>query len=119
MLTGGPGAPVGVVIPTRDRRDLLAATLDSVLAQRDVQVEVVVVDDGSRDGTADWLRSLDDPRVRVLRNETAIGTGAARNRGLHEVTADLVAFVDDDDLWAPDKLARQVAAIEATPGAGW
>jgi glycosyltransferase involved in cell wall biosynthesis len=110
---------VGVVIPTKDRRSLLAATLGSVLAQRSVELEVVVVDDGSSDDTATWVRSLRDPRVHVVCHEASRGTAAARNRGLDELTSTFVAFIDDDDLWAPFKLAEQVAALEAAAGAEW
>jgi glycosyltransferase involved in cell wall biosynthesis len=107
-----------VVIPTRNRRRMLLASLGSVLAQRDVELDVVVVDEGSDDGTADAVRDLDDPRVRVLRHETAKGLPAARNAGLAVVTGEWIAFCDDDDLWAPDKLALQLDAARRA-GAVW
>ena len=99
-----------VVIPTRNRRELLLSTLRSVLAQREVDVDVVVVDEGSDDGTADAVRLLGEPRARVVRHDTPKGLPAARNAGLAEATAEWIAFCDDDDLWAPDKLALQLAA---------
>ena len=110
---------VSVVIPTRDRRRLLARTLGSVLAQRDVELEVVVVDDGGSDGTAAALAALDEPRLRVVRNDAATGVSAARNAGARTAAGGWLAFCDDDDLWAPDKLARQLTAADAVPGAGW
>ncbi len=101
---------VTVVIPTRDRWSLLDATLASVLRQQEVGVEVVIVDDGSSDPAPTRPRTLGDPRVRVLRNERSGGVAAARNRGIAAARAEWVAFLDDDDLWAPDKLRRQLAA---------
>jgi glycosyltransferase involved in cell wall biosynthesis len=102
--------PVSVVIPTHNRSRLLAMTLRSVLWQRDVELEVIVIDDGSTDDTAAYVRSLHDPRVRVFRNDVPRGVSAARNKGIDEARSGWIAFLDDDDLWAPDKLALQLAA---------
>jgi glycosyltransferase involved in cell wall biosynthesis len=110
---------VAVVVPTRNRRHLLALTLRSVLDQRGVDIEVLVVDEGSSDGTADLVRSLGDDRVRLLRNDEPTGVSAARNRGIGAARAPWVAFVDDDDLWGPDKLRAQLGAVTAEPGARW
>jgi len=107
-----------VVVPTHDRRGLLAVTLRSILGQRGVDLEVLVVDDGSSDGTAELVAGLGDPRVRLLRHETAQGVAAARNRGIAEARGAWVAFCDDDDLWAPDKLARQLQAAHHS-GRNW
>jgi hypothetical protein len=107
-----------VVIPTRDRARLLPAALGSALAQRDVDVEVIVVDDGSADATPALLASLGDQRVRVVRTGRPGGVAAARNLGLAAARGDWVAFLDDDDLWAPLKLARQLDALERT-GSAW
>jgi glycosyltransferase involved in cell wall biosynthesis len=109
---------VSVVIPTRDRRDLLGAALSSVLGQSGVDLEVLVVDDGSSDGTAGMVTGLQDGRVRLLRREHPGGVSAARNRGIGEATGGWIALLDDDDLWAPDKLARQLDAAEAG-GRAW
>jgi glycosyltransferase involved in cell wall biosynthesis len=103
-------AEVTVVIPTRDRSVLLRRTLQSVQRQVDVELEVVVVDDGSRDDTADVVARLGDPRVRLTRHERPQGVSAARNRGIALATGEWVALLDDDDLWAPDKLAAQLCA---------
>jgi hypothetical protein len=107
-----PVPAISVVIPTHNRRDLLALTLRSALWQRDIDLEVIVVDDGSTDGSADMVAGVRDERVRVLRNDVARGVSAARNRGIDAVRSDWVAFLDDDDLWAADKLAAQLAAAE-------
>ena len=108
---------VSVVVPTHNRARLLDRTLRSILAQHQVNLEVVVVDDGSTDDTA-ALASAADPRVQVLRNAIAQGVSAARNRGVAAASGEWIAFCDDDDLWAPEKLARQLSAAQ-TAGAGW
>jgi hypothetical protein len=109
---------VSVVVPTHNRRRLLGRALASVVRQRDVDLEVVVVDDGSADGTGEVVAGLGDRRVRLVRHPRPQGVSAARNRGIAEARGAWVAFLDDDDLWAPDKLARQLAAAAAA-GAGW
>jgi glycosyltransferase involved in cell wall biosynthesis len=108
---------VSVVIPTRDRWELLSRhALPSALAQRGVDLEVVVVDDGSSDGTADRIRELGDERVTVIRHATPRGVSEARNTGLRAARGRWLALLDDDDLWAPTKLAAQLAAVG---GCGW
>jgi glycosyltransferase involved in cell wall biosynthesis len=107
-----------VVVPTRNRSALLRMTLRSVLGQRDVDVEVIVVDEGSTDDTPAALAALADARVRVIRHDTPRGVASARNRGAAEACGDWLAFVDDDDLWAPDKLARQLQ-VAAMSGRDW
>ena len=114
-----PDPRVSVVIPTRNRRELLLRTLTSVLAQENVDIAVVVVDEASSDGTGDALTSLAEPRVSVVRHATPLGVAAARNAGLEHVDTDWVAFVDDDDVWAPDKLASQLEALGARPECEW
>ncbi len=106
------GTPeVTVVIPTRDRWRLLSANaLPSALAQEGVELEVIVVDDGSRDGTASHARALGDPRVRVISQEVPRGPSAARNAGIDAARGEWVALLDDDDLWSPKKLRLQLDA---------
>ncbi len=101
---------VSVVIPTHDRRDLAMHAIRSVLRQRDVDLEVIVVDDGSRDGTGDAVRSLSDPNVRVLRHDRPSGVATARNTGIEAAQGEWIALLDDDDLWAPDKVKAQLEA---------
>jgi glycosyltransferase involved in cell wall biosynthesis len=111
-------ADVSVVIPTHNRRRLLGQAVRSALGQVGVEVEVIVVDDGSSDGTADAVASLGDDRVRVIRHRRPLGVAAARNAGAGAARAAWVALLDDDDLWAPDKLKRQLEAASAAE-AGW
>ena len=101
---------VSAIIPTFNRRDPVVEAIDSVLAQREVRFELIVVDDGSTDGTADAIEaSLENATVPVRVMQTGNrGPAAARNLGVEAATAPLVAFLDSDDLWHPQKLARQV-----------
>lgn len=109
---------VSVVVPTRNRSRLLATTLRSVLWQRDVTLEVIVVDEASTDDTQAMLAGLADWRVRVVRHDAPLGVSTARNRGAAEAQGEWVAFLDDDDLWAHDKLAAQLRAARIT-GRDW
>jgi len=109
---------VSVVIPTHNRKRLLGQTLRSALAQRGLDFEVLVMDDGSTDGTADGVAALGDHRVRLLRHQRPRGVAAARNTGVAAAHGAWVAFLDDDDLWAPDKLARQLDTAQAE-GRDW
>jgi glycosyltransferase involved in cell wall biosynthesis len=107
---------IAVVIPTHDRAGLLPRALESVLAQAcDEPFEVIVVDDGSRDGTAAYLAGIADPRLTVLRNAQAQGAAAARNRGLAAAHAPVTAFLDDDDELLPGFLAATLAAHRRAP----
>jgi glycosyltransferase involved in cell wall biosynthesis len=109
---------VTVVIPTHNRPALLPLTLKSVLWQREVDLEVVVVDDASNTDLAPVIDKLEDPRVRLVRQDPAQGVSVARNRGAEEGSAPWLAFVDDDDLWSPEKLALQLAAADEA-GTSW
>ena len=109
---------VSVVIPTHNRRQLLGQAVRSALGQVGVEVEVIVVDDGSSDGTADAVASLGDDRVRLIRHPRPLGVAVARNAGAGAARGAWVALLDDDDLWAPDKLKRQLEAASAAE-AGW
>lgn len=111
---------VTAVVPTHDRAHVLPMAVQAILGQRGVDVRVVVVDEASTDGTGAWLAELAtrDARVTTVRHDVARGLPAARNAGLQRVETPWVAFCDDDDVWAPDKLALQVAAAGAS-GACW
>ena len=113
-----PRPDVTVVIPTRDRPSRLSATLAGVWRQRDVRLEVVLVDDGSEPHVAASYERLRSDRLRVLRDATPRGPAAARNAGIAAARGGWVAFLDDDDLWAPTKLRCQLDAAERA-GAGW
>lgn len=103
---------VSVVLPTRDRAGSLRAAIASVQAQTWTSWQLVVVDDGSTDGTADLLAqaALDDPRIVPLA-QPSLGAGAARNTGLAAATGDVVAFLDSDNAWYPTHLEIALAAL--------
>ena len=103
-----PAPEVTVVIPTKNRWSLLSSALRGALWQEGVDLEVIVVDDGSTDETPDRLAELDDPRLRVIRNERSQGVARARNLAIAEARGEWMAFLDDDDIWSPEKLRIQV-----------
>ena len=105
---------ISVVIPCYNAERYIAATIDSVLAQEHAGLELIVVDDGSKDGSVELVRRL-FPQVRIERQANA-GVAAARNRGIALATGDYIAFVDADDIWLPGKLAATWALMQATPG---
>jgi glycosyltransferase involved in cell wall biosynthesis len=104
---------VSVVIPCFNTERFAAATLRAVLAQAGAELEVIVVDDGSTDGSA-ALIEREFPQVRLIRRTNA-GVAAARNAGIAAATADWIAFCDADDIWLQGKLAAQFAAMAAVP----
>jgi glycosyltransferase involved in cell wall biosynthesis len=104
---------VSIVIPTRNRLPLLETALRGALRQQDVDLEVVVVDDGSTDETASCLEVRRDPRLRLLRHDSACGVAAARNTGIADARGEWIAFLDDDDVWSPRKLKTQLGAAGA------
>ena len=106
---------ISIVIPTHNRWSLLSeGALRSALGQEDVDHEVIVVDDGSTDATAVGLAALDEPRLRVVRNARPLGVAVARNAGIQAVLGEWVAFLDDDDLWSPHKLRRQLSVLQSS-----
>jgi glycosyltransferase involved in cell wall biosynthesis len=105
---------VSVVIPTRNRSVFLSAALGSVLRQQGVELDVIIVDEASTDDTTKMLAAIADSRVRVIRHDIPQGLSAARNHGAHLSRGEWIGFLDDDDIWAPDKLACQLdAAVQA------
>jgi len=106
-----------VIIPTYNRRDLLPRAIDSVLAQTRSIDEIIVVDDGSTDGTADMLQARYGERVKHVWQSNA-GVSAARNHGLRLARGRYLALLDSDDEWLPEKTALQVAFLESRPDFG-
>lgn len=104
---------ISVVIPTYNRRDLLKRALLSMLAQTLLPTEIIVIDDGSTDDTAAMIRT-EFPAVHYYHQENQ-GVGSARNTGIQHAIGDWIAFLDSDDEWLPEKLARQQAALAAHP----
>jgi glycosyltransferase involved in cell wall biosynthesis len=104
---------VTVVIPTRDRGDMLRRALASVRAQTRPPEQVIVVDDGSREDIRPWI-AREFPGVECLR-QPGRGVSAARNRGIREARCEWIAFLDSDDEWMPHKIERQLSALSEQP----
>ncbi len=105
---------VSVIIPSHDRAAFLPIAVDSVLSQKGVDLECIVVDDGSTDHTPSLLASYGG-RIRAIRLERNRGPAAARNAGIRAARAEWLAFLDSDDHFLPGKLARQLRALRAQP----
>lgn len=113
-----PAMPtVSVVMPVYNVERYLAAAIDSVLAQTFTDLELILVDDGSTDGSSALCAAYTDPRVRVIRQANR-GLPGARNTGIRAATGAYIAILDSDDLWHPEKLARHVAHLQARPEVG-
>ena len=104
---------ISCIVPVFNGERFLGAAIDSILAQTYSPLEVIVVDDGSTDRTANVIGSYGE-RVSCVRQANA-GPGPARNAGIRTARGELLAFLDADDLWLPEKLARQHARFEARP----
>lgn len=102
---------VSVVVPTYERRDKVQNAINSVLAQTYSDLEVIVVDDGSTDGTGEILQEVYGNRIRYCAQVNQ-GVSVARNRGVAEARGAWIAFLDSDDLWESDKLEWQFRALE-------
>lgn len=106
---------VDIIIPVYNRAALVREAIESALgASPDIPVEVIVVDDASTDGTWDFLRGLDEPRVRTFRMERNGGQSAARNRGLDVARGTYIKFLDSDDVLVPGHLSAEVRALQTT-----
>jgi glycosyltransferase involved in cell wall biosynthesis len=113
--SGEPGL-VSVVIPTFNRRELVLEAIESVLAQTHANLEVLVIDDGSTDGTGEAVASryASEPRV-CYRWQANAERSAARNAGIKQARGEFIAFLDSDDAWLPEKLEKQLAVFAADP----
>ncbi|MBD1851951.1 glycosyltransferase family A protein [Leptolyngbya sp. FACHB-711] len=108
---------VTVIIPAYGVEKYIASTIESVLAQSYQNFELVIVDDGSPDRSVEICQRFKDPRIRILRQENQ-GPAAARNLGIANSSGEYIAFLDGDDLWQPDKLAKHVEHLNNAPEVG-
>lgn len=114
---GGGTATVSVVVPTKNRTRRLMRTLAFIRRQTHENLQIIVSDDGSTDGTAEHVAELGDDRIEVVRSEQSTGVSGARNRGIAAATGSHIAFCDDDDLWLAPKISRQLDALTASAAA--
>ena len=112
------GAQISVVITAYNEQDFVGIALRSALRQTRGDLEIIVVDDGSTDRTAEVVNSFDDERIRLIRQENQ-GLSAARNTGIAAACCELVAFLDSDDLWTPEFCELMAAALQERPSAGF
>ena len=108
-------ADVSVIIPVYNRAAMIGRAIASLQAQTLDNFEIIVVDDGSTDGSADVVRSIADPRVRLVAHPRNLGIPSARNSGLAEASGSYIAWLDSDDVARPERLAVQLAFLEANP----
>jgi len=106
---------VSVIIPTYNRAGYLSQTLKSVLEQTYRDIEVIVVDDGSTDNTTEVVASFNDSRIRYLKQDHRGLPAIGRNTGLKAASGDYIAFLDDDDLWMPEKIEKQLDYLSKHP----
>lgn len=111
---------ISVVIPTHNRKDLLSRAIKSAQAQTYSDLEIIIISDGSNDGTDEVVKKLVEQDVRIRFEEYTPGRGGnyARNLGIQRAKGEYIAFLDDDDVWYPDKLKKQINALEKAPKAG-
>lgn len=103
---------VSVIIPTHNRAAMLACAIRSVQRQTYNHLEILVVDDASKDNTAEVVASFGDPRIHYIRHDANRGGSASRNTGISAATGEFIAFLDDDDEWEPEKTEEQLKVIQ-------
>ena len=104
---------VSVIIPTYNRAELIARSVQSILKQTYKNIELIIVDDGSTDNTEEIVKKFDDSRVIYIKQENQ-GACAARNNGIDYAKGEFIAFQDSDDVWHEDKLEKQINCLKGT-----
>jgi glycosyltransferase involved in cell wall biosynthesis len=107
---------VSVIIPAFNVSPFIRQAVASALGQTVADIEVLVIDDGSTDGTVEQLTEISDPRLRIIR-QAHTGVAFSRNAGIHLARAGYIGFLDGDDLWLPHKLEKHLALLEEHPNA--
>ena len=106
---------VSVILPMHNRAKSVVGAIASVLEQSYSNLELIVVDDASTDHSIELVEAMSDPRIRLLRHDSNRGAPAARNTGIEAARGNFIAFQDSDDEWLPEKLAKQMQVLEASP----
>ncbi|NET65758.1 MAG: glycosyltransferase [Moorea sp. SIO1G6] len=110
-------ATISVIVPVYNGEKTILETIQSIQAQTFSDFELIAINDGSTDGTLDVISTVNDPRLKVFSYENG-GLPVARNRGIRRSRGEFITFIDADDLWKPDKLELQLAALQKNPEAG-
>jgi glycosyltransferase involved in cell wall biosynthesis len=105
---------VSCIVTTYNRKELVSRAIDSVLAQSYSNIECIVVDDDSSDGTYELVNSYDDLRIIYIKNSSNIKLPASRNKGIQVAKGEYIAFLDDDDEWCQDKLIKQLDVYKSS-----
>ncbi len=108
-------AKVSIIVPSYNHARFIPACVESVLAQTFEDWEMIIVDDGSSDNSVEIWKSYSDPRIQVLKNESNLGTYGTQNRAVSLAKSDLIAVLNSDDFWEPEKLTLQLDLIEKYP----
>ncbi len=119
MAPSFSGNLVSVILPTFNRASLLAESIRSVLTQDYSDLELLIMDDGSEDQTAELVRALQDDRIRYFQLPHTGHTGRLKNIAIREARGGFLAFIDSDDCWKPGKLTKQMQLLEAHPEIGF
>jgi len=119
VLNTAQAPKVSIVLPTHDRLEFLREAVASVRAQTCTDWELIVVDDGSTDGSVAYLDSLGDPRIVIVTEPHSGNPAALRNLGVANAHSPWIAFLDSDDLWAPEKLELQLTRLAENPESRW
>jgi glycosyltransferase involved in cell wall biosynthesis len=106
---------ISFVMPTHNRIEWMPLCLESLLVQTEKDIEIIVVNDCSNDGTREYLDSITDPRLKVIHNETNQGGGNSRNIGMEAASADIIAVCDDDDFYPEDRASVTLKWFEEHP----
>ena len=109
---------VSVITPVYNLQDIVLETVHSVLRQTFTDLELIVADDGSTDRSAELIAAIDDPRLKLVRGTHSGLPAVGRNRAFQHARGEFIAIADADDIWLPDKLARQIEFLEKHPSVG-
>lgn len=107
---------ISVILPTYNRKEYIMDAINSVLNQTHKELELIIVDDGSTDGTKEEIKSISDERIRYIYLEKNMGPSMARNIGIESAKYDVIAFHDSDDIWRKEKLERQLTYLKNDVG---
>jgi len=118
LIGSGEAGLVSILFTCYNHLPFIQDAWESIGAQTYTNWEVIALDDGSTDGTREWLKSVDHPKFRVILNKENLGTYGTLNRGLEEARGEFIAVFNDDDLWAPAKLEQQVSLLRANDKVG-
>src|SRR5688572_2239656 len=119
MSAAGTNPKVSIIISTYNGASYIGETIESIRTQTYLNWELIIVDDGSTDDTEGVATTFNDGRIKFIKAGRIGINGKIKNIGLDKVSGELIAFIDHDDLWAPDKLERQVIALQQHPDAGF